>query len=74
MKAHPDTNHLVTTGSVDPSHVLLAMGIAPELAHGSLRLTLGPETTVADVDRTVEVVASCIGRLRGLRTSEPVPA
>ena len=68
------TGSACTTGSVDPSHVLLAMGIGVELAHGSLRLTLGRETTVADVDRTVEVVASCIGRLRGLRTSEPVPA
>jgi cysteine sulfinate desulfinase/cysteine desulfurase-like protein len=37
-------------------------------------MTLGHETTVADVDRTLEVVASCIGRLRGLRASEPVPA
>ena len=68
------TGSACTTGSVDPSHVLLAMGIAPELAHGSLRMTLGHETTVADVDRTLEVVASCIGRLRGLRASEPVPA
>jgi cysteine desulfurase len=68
------TGSACTTGSVDPSHVLLAMGIAPELAHGSLRLTLGRETTMADVERTLEVVASCIGRLRGLRASEPVPA
>ena len=68
------TGSACTTGSVDPSHVLLAMGIAPELAHGSLRLTLGHEITMADVDRTLEVVASCIGRLRGLRASEPVPA
>ncbi len=68
------TGSACTTGSVDPSHVLLAMGIGAELAHGSLRLTLGRETNLADVDRTLEVVASCIGRLRGLRTSEPVPA
>ena len=52
------TGSACTTGSVDPSHVLLAMGIGAELAHGSLRLTLGRETTIADVDRTVEVVAS----------------
>ncbi len=68
------TGSACTTGSVDPSHVLLAMGIDAELAHGSLRMTIGHETTVADVDRTVEVVASCIGRLRAVRPVEPVPA
>jgi cysteine desulfurase len=68
------TGSACTTGSVDPSHVLLAMGIDPELAHGSLRMTIGHETTVADVDRTVEVVASCIARLRAVHPAEPVPA
>ena len=58
------TGSACTTGSVDPSHVLLAMGIDEALAHGSLRLTLGRETTEADVDRTIQVVEACIGRLR----------
>ena len=58
------TGSACTTGSVDPSHVLLAMGIDEALAHGSLRLTLGSETTEADVDRTVETVEACISRLR----------
>ena len=58
------TGSACTTGSVDPSHVLLAMGIDEALAHGSLRLTLGKETTEADVDRTIETVEACIGRLR----------
>jgi cysteine desulfurase len=58
------TGSACTTGSVDPSHVLLAMGIEPALAHGSLRLTLGPETVLADVERTVEVVGDCVRRLR----------
>jgi cysteine desulfurase len=58
------TGSACTTGSVDPSHVLLAMGIDEQLAHGSLRLTLGPETTAADVERTISVVESCIARLR----------
>jgi cysteine desulfurase len=58
------TGSACTTGSVDPSHVLLAMGIDPALAHGSLRLTLGPETTVEDVERTIEAVAACVARLR----------
>ncbi len=58
------TGSACTTGSVEPSHVLLAMGIDEALAHGSLRLTLGRETTEADIDRTVAAVEACIGRLR----------
>ena len=69
------TGSACTTGSTEPSHVLLAMGIDPELAHGSLRLTIGRDTTEAEIDRTLEVVAACIGRLRGLRTgTTAVPA
>src|ERR671911_725517 len=60
------TGSACTTGSVEPSHVLLSMGIDPELAHGSLRLTIGRSTTEAHVDRTIEVIATCIARLRGL--------
>ena len=65
------TGSACTTGSVDPSHVLLAMGIDPQLAHGSLRLTLGRETTAEDVERTIEVVSTCVVRLRA---SAPVAA
>jgi cysteine desulfurase len=65
------TGSACTTGSVDPSHVLLAMGIDSALAHGSLRLTLGPETQAAEIDRTLEVVAACLSRLRA---SAPVGA
>ena len=61
------TGSACTTGSVEPSHVLLAMGIDHALAHGSLRLTIGRSTTEAEVDRTLEVLTSVIGRLRGLR-------
>jgi cysteine desulfurase len=68
------TGSACTTGSVEPSHVLLAMGIDPGLAHGSLRLTLGPETTAADVDRTLDVLAAAIPRLRATRSPEAVPA
>lgn len=68
------TGSACTTGSVEPSHVLLAMGIDPGLAHGSLRLTIGRTTTEAEVDRTIEVAAACIGRLRGLRAPAAVPA
>jgi cysteine desulfurase len=58
------TGSACTTGSVDPSHVLLAMGIDEAVAHGSLRLTPGSETTVADVERTIAVVEGCVARLR----------
>ena len=59
------TGSACTTGSVEPSHVLLAMGVEAELAHGSLRLTVGRATTEADVDRTLEVLAVCLTRMRG---------
>ena len=68
------TGSACTTGSVEPSHVLLAMGIDPELAHGSLRLSLGPETTTADVDRTLEVLSTTVPRLRLTRAPQAVPA
>jgi cysteine desulfurase len=71
------TGSACTTGSVEPSHVLLAMGIDPFLAHGSLRLTLGAETTEADIQRTIEVTRACVGRLRsvtGIQPKAAVPA
>lgn len=58
------TGSACTTGSVEPSHVLLAMGIDEQLAHGSLRLTLGEEHTEADIDRTIAVAGDAIERLR----------
>lgn len=61
------TGSACTTGSVEPSHVLLAMGIEPGVARGSLRLTIGRATTDAEIDHTLEVLESVIGRLRGLR-------
>jgi cysteine desulfurase len=65
------TGSACTTGSVEPSHVLLAMGIDPQLAHGSLRLTLGPETTAADVERTLHVVTSVERRMRAASDATP---
>jgi cysteine desulfurase len=61
------TGSACTTGSVEPSHVLLAMGIDEERAHGSLRLTLGPEHTDADVERTIASIAGAVERLRASR-------
>ena len=70
------TGSACTTGSIEPSHVLLAMGIEPPLAHGSLRLTLGDETTEAEIDRTVDVARRCVERLRSASAlgTAPVPA
>ncbi|MCK9221644.1 MAG: cysteine desulfurase NifS [Limnochordia bacterium] len=53
-----------TSGSLEPSHVLLAMGIAPEIAHGSLRLTLGRENTPEEVDYVIDAVAKAVDKLR----------
>ena len=53
-----------TSGSLDPSHVLLAIGLPHEIAHGSLRLTLGQDTTKEDIDYTVEAIKEIVGQLR----------
>ena len=52
------------SGSLEPSHVLRAIGVAHEDAYGSLRLTIGPETTIADVDEVVDLMKSIIAQLR----------
>src|SRR5213082_1624795 len=61
------TGSACTSGSVDPSHVLLALGLPVELAHGSLRLTLGKGNSDEDVDRILSVLPGIIEKLRGLR-------
>ncbi len=53
-----------TSGSLDPSHVLLAIGLPHEIAHGSLRLTLGEDTTKEDIDYTVEAIKEIVNQLR----------
>ncbi len=55
-----------TSGSLDPSHVLLAIGLPHEVAHGSLRLSLGDYNTEADVDYILEVLPPIIDRLRSM--------
>ena len=55
-----------TSGSLDPSHVLLAIGRPHEVAHGSLRLTLGAETTEEEIDYTIQAVAEVVERLRAM--------
>ena len=53
-----------TSGSLEPSHVLMATGLPHEMAHGSLRLTFGRETEKADLDKLLEVLPGIVGRLR----------
>ena len=55
-----------TSGSLDPSHVLLALGLKHEVAHGSLRLSIGDETTDEDIDYILEVVPKVVKRLRDM--------
>ena len=55
-----------TSGSLDPSHVLLAIGLPHEIAHGSLRLTLNEEITEQDVDFVVEKIAQIVEKLRNM--------
>jgi cysteine desulfurase len=55
-----------TSGSLDPSHVLMAMGLDHQTAHGSLRLTLGKSTTEEDIDYVLSVVPGIVQRLRDM--------
>lgn len=55
-----------TSGSLDPSHVLLAIGLPHEIAHGSLRLTINEEITKEDIDYVVENLKAIIERLRNM--------
>ncbi|MBI2845296.1 MAG: cysteine desulfurase, partial [Chloroflexi bacterium] len=58
-----------TSGSLEPSPVLLAMGLEPELAVGSLRLTLGPENTEEEVEQVLSVLPEMVEKLRGARVA-----
>lgn len=55
-----------TSGSLDPSHVLLAIGLPHEIAHGSLRLTLSDDNTLDEVNQTVDALKAIIERLRSM--------
>ena len=55
-----------TSGSLDPSHVLLAIGLPHEIAHGSLRLTLSEKTTMEEIDTTVDELKKIVERLRSM--------
>ena len=53
-----------TSGSLDPSHVLMALGLRHEQAHGSLRMTLGKDNTEAHIERVFEVLPGIVQKLR----------
>lgn len=55
-----------TSGDLSASHVLLAIGLSHELAHGSLRMTLGRDTTKQDLEKTVEALTGIVTRLRAM--------
>jgi len=60
------TGSACSSSSIEPSHVLLALGLPPERAHGSLRFTLGKWTTEAEVDRVLEVLPRVVAKLRAM--------
>jgi len=60
------TGSACSSSSLEPSHVLLALGLPPEQAHGSLRFTLGRDNTQADVERVLEVLPGIVAKLRAM--------
>ena len=61
-----------TSGSLDPSHVLLALGLTHEVAHGSVRMTLGDDTTDEDIDYVLETLPKVAYRLRAMSPISPI--
>ena len=53
-----------SSGSLEPSHVLLAMGVPEEVAHGSIRFTFGKHNTIQEIDYAVEKLKEIVGKLR----------
>ena len=65
------TGSACTSGSTEPSHVLLAMGIDSYVAHGSLRITSGPGTMTADIDAALDAIRAVLPRLRSIEGVHP---
>jgi cysteine desulfurase len=66
MGIEVSTGSACASGSLEPSHVLIALGVGPELAHGSIRFSLGWGTTAEDIVYTLETTAPIIARLRAM--------
>ena len=60
-----------SSGSLEPSHVLAAMGVDPKIAHGAIRFSLSRFTTAAEIDRAVEVLAEVIPRVSATMVRQP---
>jgi cysteine desulfurase len=68
MGIEASTGSACASGSLDPSHVLMAIGVGPELAHGSIRFSLGLGTTELDILNILDTVPPIIARLRSMST------
>jgi cysteine desulfurase len=68
------TGAACSSGSTEPSHVLLASGLSYDEARSSLRFSLGRRTTAAEIDRALEIIPAVVERIRAFSPREPVPA
>jgi cysteine desulfurase len=68
MGIEASTGSACASGSLEPSHVIMALGVGPELAHGSIRFSLGWGITSEDIDYIIETVPPIIARLRAMST------
>ena len=63
------TGSACASGSLDPSHVLLAMGLVPEEAHGSIRISMGRDTSSSDIKYVLKTLPKIIAKVRGMSTA-----
>jgi cysteine desulfurase len=65
------TGSACASGSLDPSHVLMATGVEAERAHGSIRMSMGRDTTREDIDYVIEKLTQVVKRVREISTVKP---
>jgi cysteine desulfurase len=68
------TGSACASGSLEPSHVLMAVGVGPELAHGSIRFSLGWGITMEDIEYIIDTVPPIIARFRAMSTVSSAPS